>query len=91
MFFNFFKTPQVRKFEHKPIYWDPEKEERQERRERIRQEVENELGINGSPKTTLKKGFLSQQRKNSQSSQTGVWRLALIIGLLVCGVIYMVK
>lgn len=89
MFFNFFKTPEVRKFNHKPIYWDPEEDERKERRERIRQEIANERG-NGTPKSTLRRGFLSSQREqDAQNSKTSVIRLALIIGLLFLAVNYM--
>lgn len=90
MFFNFFKTPEVHKFEHIPIYWDPEKEERKERRERIRQEVENEHGNpNLAPKSTLHRGFLSEQQKGKvQSRQTSTMRLAIIIGLLFFAIAY---
>ena len=93
MFFNFFKTPSVRKFEHIPIYWDQEKEEREERRERIRQEIENEHGNPNMPaRPTLRRGFLSEQRKGKvQSSQSGTIRLAIIIVLVVGALSYMFR
>lgn len=91
MFFNFFKTPKIRQFEHIPMYWDKDKEEREERRERIRQEVENEHGNpNLKPKTTLKRGFLTNQRKEKAlSSQTNTLRMAVVICLLVAALAYM--
>ncbi|MDD2436331.1 MAG: hypothetical protein PHG27_02600 [Massilibacteroides sp.] len=36
---SFFKTRKPRKFEHKPIYWDPEKEKKEERERRIKREL----------------------------------------------------
>lgn len=52
---SFFKTPKPRPYRHKFIYYDPEKEERQEREER----VNKELGINDENKpfvTSIKRG-----------------------------------
>lgn len=37
--FSFMKTRKPRKFEHKPIYWDPKKEEMEERERRIKREM----------------------------------------------------
>lgn len=51
----FFKTPKPRPYRHKFIYYDPEKEERQEREER----VNKELGIKDENKpfvTSIKRG-----------------------------------
>ena len=93
MFFNFFKTRPVRQFQHVPIYWDKDKEEREDSRERIRQEVENEHGNpNLRPKSTLKRGFLTNQRKEKAlTSQTNTFRMALVIGLLVACLAFMFK
>lgn len=52
---SFFKTPKLRPYRHKFIYYDPEKEERQEREER----VNKELGIKDENKpfvTSIKRG-----------------------------------
>lgn len=45
----FSKTPQHKRFAYKPRYWDQQAEERQEREERIRQEIEREQGIKAEP------------------------------------------
>ncbi|MDD4514913.1 hypothetical protein [Massilibacteroides sp.] len=37
--FSFFKVRKPRKFEHKPIYWDPRKEKLEERELRIKREL----------------------------------------------------
>ena len=39
MRFVFFKLPRHRKFDYDPIYYNPEKEKREERERRIRQEM----------------------------------------------------
>ena len=93
MFFNFFKTPEVRQFEHIPIYWDPRKEAMEERRQRMRQEGENETGNhNLRPQSTLQRGFLTRQRSTQKSSrQGGTIRLALIIALLFGCVVWMMS
>ena len=52
----FFRTPKPRQFVHKNIYYDPLKEEREEREER----VNKELGI-----TDETKGFTTSIRRGS--------------------------
>lgn len=37
--FSFYKVRKPRQFEHKPIYWDPHKEEKEERERRIKREL----------------------------------------------------
>lgn len=93
MFFNFFKTPTVRKFEHKNIYWDPEKEKREERRERARQQIENETGNkNMAPHSTLRRGFLSEeQHERSAERSARSIRLAVYCAVLVALAIWMAK
>ncbi len=41
----FTKTPQYQRFNYKPRFYDPQKEEMKEREERIRRELELEKGI----------------------------------------------
>jgi hypothetical protein len=93
MFFNFFKQPQVRQFEHIPIYWDPDKEAMQERRERARQQIANERGDKSvPPRSTLHRGFLTEQRKSKNiDRQSRTTRLALIIAVGVILVIWMMS
>ncbi|MDH6358809.1 hypothetical protein [Parabacteroides sp. PF5-9] len=37
--FSFYNTRRPRQFEHKPIYWDPRKEDLEERTRRIKKEL----------------------------------------------------
>ena len=41
----FTKAPKYHKFEYKPRYWDPKKEEHEAREARIREEIAKENGI----------------------------------------------
>ncbi|MDR1981896.1 MAG: hypothetical protein LBQ39_09805 [Tannerellaceae bacterium] len=38
-FFSFYNVRKPRQFEHKPIYWDPRKEDLEERTHRIKREL----------------------------------------------------
>ncbi len=44
----FTKAPQHQRFNYTPRYYDPKKEEMQEREQRIRKELEREKGVAGS-------------------------------------------
>ena len=59
--FTFVKTPKPRQFYHRPIYWNPEKEEHDERVERVR----NELGQRDETepyKPSIKRGSFRRGR-----------------------------
>ncbi|MFK7980403.1 MAG: hypothetical protein AB8G86_10505 [Saprospiraceae bacterium] len=51
---RFFKTPQNQKFDYKPRYWDPKKEELQERLSKYKDETK---GDTKAVKNRLRKGF----------------------------------
>ena len=83
MFFNFFKTPSVKQYEHINIYYDPDKERINECRERVRQEIERENSGVLTPRVTLKKGFLSEQRKSKTADEISRRiRLYVFIGVI---------
>ncbi|MDR1879904.1 MAG: hypothetical protein LBQ78_03120 [Tannerellaceae bacterium] len=42
-FFSFYNVRRPRQFEHKPIYWDPRKEDLEERTRRIKRELGVEI------------------------------------------------
>ena len=81
MFFNFFKTPTIHQYEHLNIYYDPDAEARKERRERIRQELDEKNGIQHlHQRHNLRKGFLTEQRKdNSAEKSSRKIRLCVMI------------
>jgi len=87
MRFTFIKTPRHRKFNYDPIYYDPEKEERESRRRQIRQEmgmsVDEEKGrgyterIRGGMRKRIKSHFDVSRTERKKSN------LRLIIILMV--------
>lgn len=59
--FTFVKTPKPRAFYHRPIYWNPEEEERKERLERVRKEL-GERDENQPYKSSIKRGSFRRGR-----------------------------
>ena len=80
---NIFKTPKIRRFEYKPIYWDPAKERREERLERARQE----LGIkeeNSAYRPMVRKGVFREQRKTVlYDRQSRIFRLLIVASVII--------
>lgn len=69
---GFFSKPEIRQFNYTPRYWDPRKEAMEERRARIRKQLQSEQRrannddddsrSEGTHRTTLQHGFLREQR-----------------------------
>mgnify|MGYP000909000812 CR=1 FL=1 len=66
----FTKTPEHKRFSYKPRYWDQEAEERREREERIRRELEREQGIvpesTGDYRGRIAGSFQSARRRSNK-------------------------
>lgn len=94
IFFSF-KKPTIRQFNYVPRYYDPQKEEMKERRERIARELkkgeEGEVrrgdSDSSSYATSLERGFLRSLRTTTSSFGGGVWVKAIVISVVV-GVVY---
>lgn len=59
-------TPKPRRYRHVNIYYDPEKEEREERENRVTKELNVERGVVSDPaefKTSIKRGTFRRMRK----------------------------
>ncbi|MCQ2200144.1 MAG: hypothetical protein MJZ19_10560 [Paludibacteraceae bacterium] len=97
IFFSF-KKPEIRQFNYIPRYYDAQKEEMKERRERIanelrkKQEGEVRRGdADGySSGSSLKRGYLKNQRTASSGVNGGVWVKAIVISVVV-GVVYYIS
>lgn len=68
----FTKTPNHKRFNYTPRYWDQEAEERKEREERIRREIEREKGIQaegeaGDYRTRITGSFHTARRRSDKS------------------------
>ncbi len=90
---KFFHTPAAKKFHINPIYYDPAKEEREEREKRIK----NELGIvdekvdDGKPYMPNVKGrFRNTDEWHSRSSETArrSQNRRLIILILILALVF---
>jgi len=81
---TFFKTPKHRVFNYNPIYWDPEKEEREER-------------LNPQKKAGLKRGSfqkaLSSNRRYAPGKANKITRMVVIVAVaaLLIALIYLTK
>lgn len=69
--FPFFKQPTPRRFDHKPIYYDKQAEERRERYDRIRkqlemEEAEKKLQQNGQQPTEGASAPLTASQRHDQ-------------------------
>jgi Flp pilus assembly protein TadB len=68
----FTKTPNHKRFNYTPRYWDQAAEERKEREERIRRELEREQGLNPSSdpdyRSRIAGSFHSARRRSNKSS-----------------------
>jgi len=69
----FTKAPNHKRFSYKPRYWDEQAEERKEREERIRAEIERERGqqpeTNNSYRSRIAGSFHAARRRSDKSPQ----------------------
>jgi hypothetical protein len=92
-FIRLFKTPRAQQFSYKPRYWDPKKEEAEERRQRI--EMLQNGGVDGM-KERLRGGFrkgaggeASGRYRNERVKKSNYSLLVILITLIVtCYVAY---
>jgi hypothetical protein len=79
---RFIKIPGHKRFEYSPRYWDPEKEDREER---IRQ-IKHEMGIeipSDPNRTIIKRGSFRQARQKTKIRATRGTNIRLVIILAV--------
>ncbi len=88
-----FKTPKPRRFMHKPIYWNPEEDERKERQERVRKQMGEILAEGEEFKTSISRGSfrkatigvdapMRDDSYHSEKRRSNVRLLIIIVGLL---------
>jgi hypothetical protein len=82
MAISFIKLPRHKRFEYTPRYWDPEKEEREER---VRQ-IKREMGIevpSYTGQTTIRRGsFRQRQKQKVKATRASNIRLLVILAVL---------
>ncbi|MFH0756600.1 MAG: hypothetical protein V2B15_04865 [Bacteroidota bacterium] len=79
---RFIKLPGHKRFEYTPRYWDPEKEEREERIRKIRQEMGIKLPSDPN-RTTIKRGSFRQAGQKAKVKATSNSNIRLVIILAV--------
>ena len=81
---RFFKLHRPKRFEYNPIYWDPEKEEREERIRRIKQEMGMEEEGATIQRSSIKRGSFRQYKRKTKvrASRSSNIRLIIILAVL---------
>ena len=80
---RFIKLPKHKTFNYSPRYWDPEKEEHEERIRRIKQEMG--IDVPSDPnRTTIRRGSFRQasQKAKVRATRGSNIRLAIILAVL---------
>ena len=80
---RFFKLPRPNQFNYSPRYWDPEKEEREERIRRIKQEMGVEVPTDPT-RSTIRRGSFRQasQQTKIKATRSSNIRLLVILAAL---------
>ncbi len=79
---RFIKLPGYKRFDYTPLYWDPEKEEFEERIRQIK--LEAGVDIPRDPnRTTIKRGSFRQARQQAKVKATRNSNLRLVVILAV--------
>ena len=76
----FRKQPTPRRFNYKPIYWDPEKEQREERAKQIANESKS---ADSSYKIKLQRGSFKRALENSELKKSTRIKRKANIGLVI--------
>ena len=81
---RFIKLPGHKQFNYSPRYWDPEKEEREDRIRRIRHEMGIEIPSDPN-RTTIKRGSFRQasQKTKVKATRSSNIRLVIILAVLL--------
>ncbi|MBO7428016.1 MAG: hypothetical protein J6U08_04825 [Paludibacteraceae bacterium] len=87
--FNFIKTPNIRRYHHEYIYYDPKKEEREKRIERIRQKKEaKERGLLYADNI---RSTFSAQREEREKKRKGNNIHYIVTAIVIAALIYWIK
>lgn len=81
--FSFFKKPGHQKFEYKPRYWNPEKEDLNRRVHLAKRENNDPSAMKSRISHGLRRGYSSSAAKKSSASKKSTLRLFVIIGFLL--------
>jgi len=81
---RFIKTPNPKRFNYTPLYWDPDKEEREQRVRNIKAEMGIDVDLRKKSSTITRGSFRNTPPKsNAKASKNANKRLILIIVVLL--------
>ena len=83
---RFIKLPSHKRFEYTPRYWDPEKEEFEERVRQIQQEMGMDVPRDPN-RTTIKRGSFRQVRQQTKIKASRNSNLRLLVILVALSLI----
>lgn len=83
---SFIRLPKNKRFNFEPRYYDPIKEEIEERTSRIKYEMEGEEG--SSHRESISSAFRRKQRQNTQSNIMQFVFVLLLVGVLFGYIFY---
>lgn len=86
--FNFFKTPKIRQYNVPYRYYDPKKEEREERLKRVQQKLADEQsGVS----SIVRRGMFSEQSKLKRSSEKSRMMQIAIVAVIIFALIAFIR
>lgn len=92
---TFFKLPRNHRFEYRPLYWDPEKEEREKREQRIKRELgitdenDGEQSYGASIKGQFKRRLTRARPDAVRQKRAANIRLVIILLFLAAGAYFL--
>lgn len=84
-----FRTPQHSKFNYKPIYYDPKKEELEKKREQYRKEKKAEENGEGEFKPRIKGTFSGNFHKNLNDNKKSMNLRIFLIIIFLSAILYL--
>ncbi len=79
---KFFHTPKNKKFNYKPLYYDPEDEERQKRKDKLSGKI--------APGESIKQEFTRRRKQQKKSGRISNARAFIIIVVLLLIAYYLI-
>ncbi len=81
--FSFFKRPKHQRFEYKPRYWNPEREELNERVRRAQRDSNDPEAMKSRISSGLRRSYKLHASRNSNAYKRSNFRLLLIVGIIL--------
>ncbi|NSW44665.1 MAG: hypothetical protein HPY79_02400 [Bacteroidales bacterium] len=76
---SFFKLPQARSYNYKPVFYDPEKEEFEKRKQQTSQNIETERKIS----------FRKDRKERKETTKSNIRLIAIIIALTFLAIYFL--